>query len=198
MKKKKQKRKNRNESQKDNAQQNTNSNDNKKDVAKTTESSFPQKSGGFGENQCFCCGNTALQKDVKDSTFDQWVSHLMADNADHEKFGGLQSGSSSQCGLNNDQCPKNIESVADASNNCNWDNDWKEKKQKKKQRKKSQKDDNGQQNANSNNNEKDVAKMTESSFLQKSKGFDENQCFLLWQHRAPQQWQVQAQRKTQE
>ena len=61
--------------------------------------------------------------------------------------------------------------------NNDWDDDWKEKKQKKKQRKKSQKDNNGQQSANSNDNEKDVTKTTESSFLQKSKGFGENQCF---------------------
>ena len=53
--------------------------------------------------------DTELQKDVKDDAFNQWLSCLMVDNADHEKFGSLQSGSSSQCGLNNDQCPKNKE-----------------------------------------------------------------------------------------
>ena len=111
------------------------------------------------------------------NAFDQWVSHSMADNADHEKFGSLLSCLPSQCGSNNDQCPKNIESVRDALNNHNWDDDWKEKKQKKKQRKKSQKDDDSQQSANSNDNEKDVTKMTETSFLQKSGGFGENQCF---------------------
>ena len=61
--------------------------------------------------------NAALQKDTKDNAFDQWVSCLMADNADHEKFGSLQSGLSSHCGLNDDQCLKNIESATDASNN---------------------------------------------------------------------------------
>ena len=55
---KKQKRKSKNKSQKDNTQQNTNSNNNEKDIAKMTEFIFLQKSGGFGENQCFCCGNT--------------------------------------------------------------------------------------------------------------------------------------------
>ena len=55
--------------------------------------------------------NTALQKEMKDNAFDQWVSHLMADNADHEKFGSLQSGLSNQCGLNKDQHPKNIDCV---------------------------------------------------------------------------------------
>ena len=114
---------------------------------------------------------------MKDNAFDQWVSHSIVDNADHEKFCSLQSGSPSQCELNNDQCPKNIESVTDALNNHNWDDDWKEKKQKKKQRKKSQNDNKSQQNANSNNNEKGVAKTTESSFPQKSRGFGENQCF---------------------
>ena len=44
-------------------------------------------------------GNSALQKEMKDDTFDQWVSHSMADNTCHEKFGSLQSGSSSQCAL---------------------------------------------------------------------------------------------------
>ena len=100
----------------------------------------------------------------------------MADNTDHEKFGSLQSGSSSQCGLSDNQCLKTIESVTVALNNHNWDDGWKEKKQKKKQRNESQKDNNSQQNANSNNNEKDVAKTTESSFPQKSGGFGENQC----------------------
>ena len=79
--------------------------------------------------------------------------------------------------MNNDQCPNNIESVTDVLNNHDWDNDWKEKKQKKKQRKKSQNDDKSQQSTDSNDNEKDVTKMTESNFLQKSGGFGENQCF---------------------
>ena len=119
-------------------------------------------------------GNAALQKEMKDDAFDQWVSHSMADNTDHEKFGSLQSGSSSQCELNNDQCPKNIESVTDVLNNHDWGDDWKEKKQKKKQRKKSQNDNKSQQSANSSDNEKDVTKMTESSFLHKSEGFGGN------------------------
>ena len=34
-------------------------------------------------------GNSASQREMKDSAFDQWVSHLMVDNADHEKFGSL-------------------------------------------------------------------------------------------------------------
>ena len=79
-------------------------------------------------------GDTALQKDVKDNAFDQWVSHSMADNANHKKFGSPQSGLSSQCGLSNHQCAKTIESVTDASNNHNWDSGWKEKKQKKKKK----------------------------------------------------------------
>ena len=120
--------------------------------------------------------NTALQQESKDKAFKQWMALLMTDDADHKKFGGLQSGLSSQCELSNDQHPESIESVTDALNNHNWDNDWKEKKQKKKQRKKSQKDNNGQQNTNSSDNEKDVTKMTESSFLQKCGGFGENQC----------------------
>ena len=76
-------------------------------------------------------GDSASQKDMKDNAFDQWVSHLMADNADHEKFGSSQSGLSSQCGLSDNQCPKTIESVADVPNNHSWDNSWKEKKKNK-------------------------------------------------------------------
>ena len=50
-KEKKQKKKQKNKSQKDNdTQQNANSNNNEKDDVKMTESSFLQKSGGFGEN----------------------------------------------------------------------------------------------------------------------------------------------------
>ena len=64
-----------------------------------------------------------IQKEMKDDAFDQWVSCLMVDNADHEKFGSLQHGLSSQCGSNNDQCPKNIESVTDVSNNHDWGDD---------------------------------------------------------------------------
>ena len=72
-------------------------------------------------------GNSTLQKETKDGTFDQWVSHSMADNADHEKFGSLQSGLLSQCGLNNDHCPKNIESDADVLNKHNQDDGWKKR-----------------------------------------------------------------------
>ena len=70
------KKRNEKQSQQNNGQQKTNTNDNEQDMAKTTESSFLQKSGGFGENQCFCCGATGHFSNKfkhKDRAKNQWA-----------------------------------------------------------------------------------------------------------------------------
>ena len=41
-------------------------------------------------------GNTVLQQEPKDKAFNQWIAFLVTDDADHKKFGGSQSGLSSQ------------------------------------------------------------------------------------------------------
>ena len=43
-----------------------------------TESSFLQKSGGFSENQCFCCGDTghcSSKCKFKDRPKNKWAAH---------------------------------------------------------------------------------------------------------------------------
>ena len=44
--------------------------------------------------------DTASQQELKDKEFKQWMVLLVTDDADHKKFGSLQSGLSSQCWLN--------------------------------------------------------------------------------------------------
>ena len=77
-----------------------------------TESSFLQKSGGFGENQCFCCGNTGHHSGkckFEDRPKNEWAV-CKGTSQMHNMFGA---------DVNNNNGQDDQVSVASANNNNN-------------------------------------------------------------------------------